>query len=159
MDTTPSTAQPTRSWRLPAALLLVLLMVLLARAWAPALQSGVATPPALDPAAVVGVVTLAAEVDGEPPAPLPPEVEASVGAETTALDALLAAGRESDAWRVEYRGEGAMAFVESIGGATNEGPDGRNWRFEVNGVEADRGAGATPVSPGDRVLWRFTQFQ
>ena len=52
-----------------------------------------------------------------------------------------------------------MAFLESLDGTPNEGADGLNWQFEVNGVYATRGAGATTLAPGDRVLWKLAPYE
>lgn len=62
-------------------------------------------------------------------------------------------------WESEWRGEGQMAFLESLGGTPNEGADGLNWQFEVNGEYADQGAGAVTLAPGDRVLWKLAPYE
>lgn len=56
---------------------------------------------------------------------------------------------------VRATGEGYFTFVESIDGVRNEGAEGRNWQFWLNGERSDEGAGAMGLRPGDRVLWRF----
>ena len=73
--------------------------------------------------------------------------------DTTALDALRAAEAEGVAFR--QRGQGATAFVESVGGLDNTG-SGKNWLFYVNGEKADQGAGVRLVQPNDVVLWKYT---
>jgi hypothetical protein len=73
-----------------------------------------------------------------------------------ALAVLQAAGQGLEAFRPEIVGQGASAFVTAIGGIENEGPQGRNWTFEVNGQPGDRSAAITPVESGDSVLWKFT---
>ena len=58
-----------------------------------------------------------------------------------------------------WRGDGSMAFLESLGGVPNQGADGLNWQFEVNDEYADRGAGDYPLAPGDRVLWKLAPYE
>jgi hypothetical protein len=53
------------------------------------------------------------------------------------------------------KGSGQGAFLTEIDGVTNEGPDGNNWTYEVNGRSADRSFAVYVLRPGDRVLWRF----
>ena len=47
------------------------------------------------------------------------------------------------------------AFLTAIGDTTNEGAEGKNWTYEVNGQRADRSFDAYVLRPGDRVLWTF----
>ena len=77
---------------------------------------------------------------------------------TTVFEATLRAADEPG-WRSEWRGEGEMAFLESLGGVPNGGADGLNWQFEVNGEYAERGAGATTLAPGDRGLWKLAPYE
>lgn len=58
-----------------------------------------------------------------------------------------------------WRGEGEMAFLEAVDGLPNQGLEGLNWQFEVNGVYATTGAGATRLEPGDRVLWKLAPYE
>ena len=53
------------------------------------------------------------------------------------------------------KGEGAGAFLIEVDGVANEGVDGNNWAYEVNGTSADRSFGIYELRPGDRVLWKF----
>lgn len=47
-------------------------------------------------------------------------------------------------------------FVQSIDGLAGKGAGGRrDWFYFVNGIEAEEGAGAYELSPGDRVQWDF----
>jgi hypothetical protein len=57
------------------------------------------------------------------------------------------------------QGNGASAFLTSIGGVANEGAGGRNWMYSVNGERADRSYGIYELAPGDHVLWTFTPPQ
>lgn len=78
---------------------------------------------------------------------------------TTVLEATRLAGEGDPAWASDWRGEGAMALLVTLGGEANQGADGLNWQFEVNGVYADRGAGAYELEPGDRVLWKLAPYE
>jgi hypothetical protein len=53
------------------------------------------------------------------------------------------------------RGSGSGAFLMAIGDTTNEGADGKNWTYAVNGQNAGRSFAVYELRPGDRVLWRF----
>jgi hypothetical protein len=57
--------------------------------------------------------------------------------------------------RFEVRGSGKAAFLQSIDGVANEGADGKNWTYTVNGESGDRGFAVYEVAPGDQVLWTF----
>lgn len=50
-------------------------------------------------------------------------------------------------------GEGAMAFVSSIGGL--DSASGKGWTYYVNGQWADQGIGAEKIAPGDRIDWAY----
>lgn len=78
----------------------------------------------------------------------------------TVLAATKLAGKiEPAGWASRWRGGGAMAFLEELGGLENQGADGLNWQFEVNGEYATRGAGATELKQGDRVLWELAPYE
>jgi hypothetical protein len=50
-------------------------------------------------------------------------------------------------------------FVQSIGGLSGRGPEGRrDWFFFVNGIESDVGAAEYRVRDGDRVQWDFRDW-
>ncbi|HVT27344.1 MAG TPA: DUF4430 domain-containing protein [Lacipirellulaceae bacterium] len=65
----------------------------------------------------------------------------------------------SGAVAVTQKGTGASALLTSIDGVTNEGTDGRNWTYAVNGQVADRSFAIYQMQPGDRVLWTFGRPQ
>lgn len=65
----------------------------------------------------------------------------------------------SRAATTRWQGKGAMALLQSINGIGNQGADGLNWQFEVNGQYADRGAGDYPLKPGDRILWKLAPYE
>lgn len=74
---------------------------------------------------------------------------------TTVFDALQAAAAHRRGIRVVHRGAGERLFVSQIDDRVNEGGNGRNWRFSVNGKKGDRSAGIVAIQAGDRILWEF----
>jgi hypothetical protein len=71
----------------------------------------------------------------------------------TVLDVTRESPRENA--RLEIRGKGEGAFVDSIDGVANEGAEGRNWTYSVNGKVGDRSSAIYEVQPRDQVLWTF----
>jgi hypothetical protein len=57
------------------------------------------------------------------------------------------------------KGSGASAFLASLDGVENEGADGRNWMYQVNGEPGDRSFAIYELAPSDRVLWTFGKPQ
>ena len=57
--------------------------------------------------------------------------------------------------KITQKGSGQSAFVTSIDGVENQGADGQNWTYSVNGQVADRSYAVFELKPGDRVLWTF----
>jgi hypothetical protein len=57
--------------------------------------------------------------------------------------------------KLEVRGEGASAFLANLDGVANEGAEGRNWMYSVNGKPGDRSFAIYELKPGDQVLWTF----
>ena len=53
------------------------------------------------------------------------------------------------------KGAGPGAFLTTIDGVANEGADGNNWTYKVNGQSGDRSFAVHELRPGDRVLWTF----
>ena len=53
------------------------------------------------------------------------------------------------------RATGQAAFVTAIDDVANEGADGKNWTYEVNGQVPTAVLPCTSYTPGDRVLWTF----
>lgn len=156
MTTSPppkSSPPPAVGWRLAAALVVALLAVGLLRQWGTLDANGPASR--VDPQREAALVILEQRLPEGPAQSA--QVAWSVG--TTVLEATRRAGDENPAWAGEWRGEGAMALLVSLGGEANQGADGLNWQFEVNGVYADRGAGAYELSPGDRVLWKLAPYE
>lgn len=54
------------------------------------------------------------------------------------------------------KGSGETAFIESIEEVKNQGSQGKNWVYAVNGVPGTASVGATRISDGDEVRWCFT---
>ncbi len=57
--------------------------------------------------------------------------------------------------KLEVQGSGESAFLASLDGVANEGADGRNWTYTVNGERGDRSFAIYGLRPGDRVVWTF----
>jgi hypothetical protein len=60
-----------------------------------------------------------------------------------------------DKLKLDVRGTGASAFLHNLDGVENEGADGRNWLYSVNGKPGDKSFAICELQPGDRVLWTF----
>lgn len=56
---------------------------------------------------------------------------------------------------VIQKGSGQGAFLTAVDGVANEGADGNNWTYEVNGQSGNRSCAVYELRPGDRVLWTF----
>lgn len=78
----------------------------------------------------------------------------------TVLDVMSAARRHKQG-HLEFKQQGraATALLTRIDDVANEGGGGRNWIYYVNGQKADRGFAILVVKPGDKVLWRFEEYQ
>jgi hypothetical protein len=77
----------------------------------------------------------------------------------TVRDALAAAADSSGSATFAQQGSGEAAFLTQIDGVENEGADGRNWTYTVNGKLGDRSFAIYPLRPGDQVLWTFAAGQ
>lgn len=77
----------------------------------------------------------------------------------TVLDALEAASARQRGIVVQVRGSGEMAMVTSIDGQTNQGDEGRNWIYRVNGELADKSCGVYEVRPDDVIMWTFGTYE
>lgn len=62
---------------------------------------------------------------------------------------------------VDITGSGELAFIRGFDGVGHQGsgPEGRYWQFLINGTLGARGAGATPVNPGDAITWILDRYQ
>ncbi len=56
---------------------------------------------------------------------------------------------------IKQQGEGESAFVVAIDDVKNQGADGKNWTYGVNGQSADRSYAVYKLKPDDHVLWTF----
>jgi hypothetical protein len=57
--------------------------------------------------------------------------------------------------KITQKGSGQSAFVTAIDGIENQGANGQNWTYSVNGQIADRSFAVYELKPADRVLWTF----
>lgn len=57
------------------------------------------------------------------------------------------------------QGAGPAAFVTELNGQENEGADGRNWTYSINGQPAVESCGVCELRPNDHVLWTFARRQ
>ena len=51
----------------------------------------------------------------------------------TVFEVLEAVAAKSDKFKFKHRGKGETCFITSLNGKSNEGVQGRNWIFHVNG--------------------------
>jgi hypothetical protein len=145
--TTPTNPEPSNApWRLALAILAVLIGMLVYRVTIETSGTMRAASPA-EPATAVVHFTIT-RPDAPPVDLVAPWSEGQTVADATRLAA-----------ETRWRGEGAMALLEEIDGVPNQGPDGLNWQFEVNGRYATKGAGAVRMAPGDRVLWKLAPYE
>jgi hypothetical protein len=157
MNASPSTCNMCGPWwRLPLLLAAVLAAVWLLRGRNLQEQEpgvGKDQPkPAAEMAAAGQVVTLAVDYgDGRR------EQFASIPWRQgmTVLDVTREAPRTNA--QLEIRGSGESAFVASIDSVANEGADGRNWMYSVNGKVGDRSSAIYELRPRDEVLWSFAK--
>ena len=166
----PSSGAPSSpaNWRLLAVLVGLLIAVALFRSQGS--HDGGPLPAAGDGSQ--GFVTLELKPVAEEPALGAATVQVPWRADLTVYDATLQAGGSQPArtqqnqWQSRWQGTGEMAFLLELGGIANQGGDnqggndeGLNWLFEINGKRIDRGAGAQKLEAGDRVLWKFDQYE
>lgn len=57
---------------------------------------------------------------------------------------------------VSVSGSGTTAFVNKIGDQPTE--NGEGWTYTIDGERAERGIGATTLSPPTTVSWKYGQF-
>jgi hypothetical protein len=85
-----------------------------------------------------------------------PEIDWESG---TVADALRFAERHPRGIKTVTRGSGETAFLEAIDNLANEGANGKNWMFMIDGELAKQSFGATEVEVGADVLWVFRPFE
>jgi hypothetical protein len=61
--------------------------------------------------------------------------------------------------KLETLGTGESAFLANLDGIENEGANGRNWMYSVDGKLGDRSFAVYELEPGDQVLWTFGKQQ
>ncbi len=139
-------------WRLPVLLALVLAAILIARS----LQRGEwssrqlpVVPPAVDSTGqTVSLTIQTSEQDVRHWANIPWQAGMTVGE-------LLNSASRLDGLTYSLQGNGEMTLLTRLGENPNEGVNGRNWTYFVNGERADRSLASFELRPGDRVLWTF----
>jgi hypothetical protein len=77
----------------------------------------------------------------------------------TVADLLVAASHLPKGIQFSQQGAGEAALLTEINGDTNQGGNGKNWTYSVNGTEADRSFAIYKLEPGDHVLWTFSTKQ
>ncbi len=77
----------------------------------------------------------------------------------TVLDALESASRRQRGITYTVRGSGDMTMVTAIDGVANQGGDGRNWIYRVNGRLADKSCGVYETQPDDVIMWTFGTYE
>jgi hypothetical protein len=61
--------------------------------------------------------------------------------------------------KLKTLGTGESAFLANLDGIENEGADGRNWTYSVDGKVGDRSFAVFELQPDDQVLWTFGKQQ
>jgi uncharacterized protein DUF4430 len=77
----------------------------------------------------------------------------------TVADLMVAASQLPKGIHFSQQGSGESCLLTEINGDANQGGDGKNWTYSVNGAEADRSFAIFNLQPGDHVLWTFTTKQ
>lgn len=142
-------------WRLPLLLVIVLsAIVLILRPLGP--ESATQPPQTLpqNDAVAPNTENIRLTIDfGDGQEPIRMESRWHEG--MTVADLLNGAPRVSRA----STGSGASALLTSLNGVKNEGADGRNWTYRVNGKYAVDSFAVYELRPGDQVLWTFATPQ
>jgi hypothetical protein len=150
-----SYASRRRWWRLPLVLAGTLILILLMRdRWArdDALEPEVTPPaPAGDSAEQVWLTVDFGDGRRE-------RYTAAAWRDGMTVGDLMQDRRRADL-QFAVKGSGTAAFLTSIQGVSNEGADGRNWTYTVNGKRGDRSYAVYELRPGDQVLWTFSKQQ
>lgn len=147
-ETTMCRSHAARSW--PSCLAVVTLLGLIG--CKPPAASDADRPPATRPTGPA--VTLVVDFDDG----LEKHYRLPWRESMTVLDALEAASRRQRGIDVDIRGRGAMAMVTAIDGLPNEGGEGRNWIYRVNGQLADKGCGVYETKAEDVIIWSFGKY-
>jgi hypothetical protein len=79
--------------------------------------------------------------------------------EMTILDLLNAAKDHSRSLPFAFRGKGETAFLTSLDNVGNQGREGRNWIYYVNGQIGEQSFAITKIQAGDRVAWRLETYE
>ena len=141
-------------WRLPLLLLVVLAAVVAARSSRYRERGPNSADPSSPPAAAQSGKTVSLSIrfdDGKE------QVFDAVAWRPgmTVDDLLTAVSRLPDGINYVVYGDHEMTLLSRINDSRNEGAGGRNWRYLVNDVLADRSLAVYELQPGDRVLWEY----
>ena len=77
-------------------------------------------------------------------------------AEMTVADLLAAARDFRPGITFTQVGTGESGFLRSLDGLTNQGAEGRNWLYQVDGKHAHASFCLEKLEPGRHILWKFT---
>ena len=77
----------------------------------------------------------------------------------TILNVMKAAQAHPRGIKFKFRGSGATALLISIDDLKNQGGNGKNWIYQVNGKTGDRSFGVRELEPADTVLWKFGTYR
>lgn len=77
----------------------------------------------------------------------------------TVLTVMQFAKKHARGIEFEFRGRGKFALLTSIDRQSNEGGDGDNWVYRVNGKLGDRSFSIATLPKGARVLWEFGKYE
>jgi hypothetical protein len=145
-------------WRLPLLLALLLVAMVVARSMGLRQSTAIIHSPAANPPAAAPngkTVTLVIRTaDG-----IERHDFVAWREGMTVEDLLTAASRLAKGVQFAQQGSAASALLTEMNGTANEGGDGRNWTYSVNGQEADRSFAVYQLQPGDHVLWTFAAKQ
>ncbi len=76
--------------------------------------------------------------------------------EMTVVDLLAAARDFRPGITFTQVGTGESGFLRSLDGLANQGAEGRNWLYQVDGQHAHASFCLEKVGPGGHILWKFT---
>jgi len=84
-------------------------------------------------------------------------VDVPVSADSTVLQIMERARNMGD---LDFKssGSGETAMILSINGVENEGANGNNWIYRVNGKVASKGCGVYAVQKGDKIRWAWEGY-
>lgn len=105
--------------------------------------------------------TISVTIDFDDQRPIISFTEVAMHDGETILDVLqqIESVSEGKPFRFDYRGAGETAFLESIMDVKNEGGNGRNWMYKVNGEAGKTSFAVHKLKVGDAVRWKFKKYE